>query len=820
MADVLTGALMFDKGKWKIVFHDEARNKDITLFVSEVVFATEFNPKEGEEIEVDFERDTTPQRNATKVRVKGKEWVDKQLVQTLPNRGAQQQAGDFHNPYNFIPAPPRPRTGSDLDDALPISHDCYQLGRWSGRLSVRLKTKTPLLIVDTARTSIDDKDHKTFHVRLDLESKPYIAPPSIKGMLRAAYEAVTNSRMGMFVKHGDRLAYRMPAKLGPVPARVEKRNDVYGLRIMRAEEVVQIGYGAKLPRYEDERRTDVNKGAFKSGVALRFNTSGELPQHGDSVWVQIDRSRCTRIEPRTNGNRPAGDWYRGWVCVTGPNINRKKYERVFIEGEGKKDDFIEITDRHKRLWRELIVNYQETHWRDLQLRKRKGWGVQDYRGDKPGQTGWSRHIDPDLKDYIEVNKREGDGKSSRKQEFEIKDLHEGTLCYVEFEPGSKSEITAVVPVTISRRLYEVSPEILLPDSLKPARRVEELSPADRVFGWVNQNGNGAYKGNLRIGMVKCVTENAIEPFSNTGVPLAILGQPKPQQARFYVASSIQSEAQKNGISREQAGYWPNKGLRGRKVYPQHSKLPEGYWENPEEDRTQQNLNGHFQEYRRPHRPIMDRGFAQLDETRTAFKLDSDHEQRDDQNRSVTGWVKPNTTFEFEIGVTNLSRVELGGLLWLLELPDDHYHRLGGGKPLGFGSVTVSIDWNKTDLQEGKSLKQRYEGLEAIVNDNPMAAQDCIDNFRREVARSYGSNEFERASFIAAFRRYARGFNKPVHYPRTSQPGQRRNSTIPPHPEGKSFEWFVANERTGKFGGPKLSLPDLVSDEGLPILESR
>jgi hypothetical protein len=39
-----------------------------------------------------------------------------------------------------------------------------------------------------------------------------------------------------------------------------------------------------------------------------------------------------------------------------------------------------------------------------------------------------------------------------------------------------------------------------------------------------------------------------------GLPLAILGQPKPQQARFYVAASPDGEAQKDGLDKEKAGY--------------------------------------------------------------------------------------------------------------------------------------------------------------------------------------------------------------------------------------------------------------------------
>ncbi|OLE54295.1 MAG: CRISPR-associated RAMP family protein, partial [Acidobacteria bacterium 13_1_20CM_3_53_8] len=564
------------------------------------------------------------------------------------SRSRSHVAGDFHNPYNFIPAPPRPKTGTDLDDAGEeklAGHDRYYPDRWSGKISVRLTTQTPLLVPDAARSRAHEREpeHKIYPTRIDADGKPYLPPTSIKGMLRAAYEAVTNSRMALFEKHQDRLAYRMDAKIGPIPARVEQRNGQCGLRLMEAKGV--IGLAAKLPRYQDGRKLPKDKG--ESQAALRYS-DGNRPEHGEAVWIQVERSRCSRIERRTTENPPPGDWQAGWVCVTGPNINRKRYERVFLEGPN--DRFIPITERHKDLWRELIQNYQETHKRDLELRRKKGRQPQDYLGDKPGKTGWSRHIDGTVKDVVEVAVRTETGRSSRIKEYKIEDLHEGTLCYVELVPNSETEVAALIPVTISRRLYAVSPDALLPDSLKPAQTYAQLSPADRVFGWVNQKGQGAYRGNLRIGPVRCLSPDPLLYFEDLGLPLAILGQPKPQQARFYVARSTNGEAQENDISKEQAGYWPHKGLRGRKVYPHHAGLPQGHWDNPQQERTQQSNQGFFQEYLRPYPPVIENGAAKLNQDRTGFDLqrNAEDERRDDQNRSITSWVKQQTEFAFEV----------------------------------------------------------------------------------------------------------------------------------------------------------------------------
>jgi CRISPR-associated protein (TIGR03986 family) len=310
---------------------------------------------------------------------------------------------------------------------------------------------------------------------------------------------------------------------------------------------------------------------------------------------------------------------------------------------------------------------------------------------------------------------------------------------------------------------------------------------------VNQNGQGSYKGNLRINSVECKSDDAIESFGDNGFPLAILGQPKPQQARFYIAKDKKGTPLDKGISKENT-YQSNNGLRGRKVYPHHNNLPAKYWNSPVEDRTQIEQDGHFQEYRRPK---------------------NNNIERDDQNRSITAWVKPNTTFSFNIDVTNLSDVELGALLWLLSLPENNYHRLGGGKPLGFGSVRLTINWDETDLRKGEAWRKFYSSLYSTSNSSPREAEGSIAIFKNAVTEAYSNGKsFEEVRFIQAFCCGCQGFNdnKPVHYPRKrQQPGQ---NPVPPNPEGKAFEWFVENERTSS---PKVLLPALWDETGLPLL---
>jgi len=659
--------------------------------------------------------------------------------------------GEFHNPYNFIPTPPRKNDNSELDDRIPVGHGKYHENYWSGNITVKLTTKTPLLIPDAGNATEDNNGHKTYPLRIGVDSKPLLPITSVKGALRSAYEMVTNSRYSIFEKHEDRLAYRTPARITVVPARVESKEGKLFLRIM--DDTGLVGETARLKRYEKNSR---NKDKGETNVATKYKGKNQLPKHGDAVWVKLSRGKVEYIISRDE-NPSDTSWKKGWVCVTGANINGKMNERVFIEQNN--NELIPVTPEIKSLWEELIRNYQQTHVKDLEKRKAKNQSPTAYLGGKPGETGWSKHIWDE-------------------KELEFK---EGTLCYVEF--NERGNITAIQPVTISRRLYKYSPESLLDDSLKPAKKMEQLSPVDRVFGWVNQKGKGSYKGNLRINALTCISDNCIENFGNRGLPLNILGQPQPSQARFYQAQDKQGNPLNTGSDKGKGYSNSNQSLRGRKVYP-HQNLPTNHWDNANQDKTQQNNNGHYQEYYRP------------------------GSERDDQNRSILGWVKPDTEFTFNIDITNLSTVELGALLLILDLPENHYHRLGGGKPFGFGSVKLTIDWDKTDLRKGEDWKEYYSSLLPVSQPDANVAKASIEEFKQAVETSY-NGKFEEVSFIKALLIATQGYsdNLPIHYPRK----QTNPST-----DVKIFEWFVDNENTNqRNGGLKVALPMLVNDSGLP-----
>lgn len=769
------------------------------ILSKELAQSFDVSPKELEGLEVAY---LLEGGKVKKVWEKGKVWESSEDQQCAENARGQDGSKYFENPYNFIPALPRITCHPELGDALPTGHHRWSPDRWSGRICVVMEVCTPLLIPDLISEA---DDHKTFGVRIDESGMPYLPPTSIKGALRTAYEAITNSRMGVFTGHGDPLAYRGATNMGMrvVPAVVTQG----GTRIQLQPGISRISddgapdarmqYAAWLPQYRGKEtllqygQNHVKHGAkvwarlehWKHFVYEKNKSQWNcdftflrviaiFPDAAQVPAIKVNNSRPVhppRVVPnkRNTYSAPEGGkqsfWQQGRICISGENITNKHDERLFFIGDAhpqKAEIDIPIADQVRRRWRTLITNYQAEHGEET----------------KNGRYDLSRHI------------------TGGKTERELKD---GTLCYASLRRCDECsfELLALYPVQISRDLYDVAPEELLDNTLISAKHLKELSPADRVFGWVSADGEGSHKGQLRIGTALCSQgASAIKPVGgDRGVPLAILGQPKPAQARFYAAINQQGEPL-SASANKQSGYRSRGGLRGRKVYPHHRQaaLVKDYWDSGEQASNPLLFNG----------STVYREWLSHDKERTS------------QNRSLTAWVKPGTRFSVPIDVYNLSAVEVGALLWLLHLDTKGYLRIGGGKPLGFGSMRVSVQ--ALDLRDGEAVRADYYsfGQRGSAGDRVSSlaqASHLIKSYCTALPQAVNATEqqFDQLPIIRAFINAATGGNTPVHYPRTNnQQG----------PQGENFKWFVANEKIIRGVSPGHSLPELWAiSRGFPKL---
>lgn len=601
----------------------------------------------------------------------------------------------FHNPYNFVPALPRARAaGTALGDRPPRAHGRYHADLWTGRIEVTMSTVTPLLLLDHAERRGGDREHRTYPVRVLEGNRPYVASTAVKGMLRTAYEMVTNSRFGVF--DGDRrLGYR------------RETDTARGLRAVRIQNgLIHFLERARLPLYGRVRQRG------------QYLDTKRLPLHGESASAVVRRGTVLEIAQNDASRLRGSPVVKGWTHVTGQNIKGKLYERFFYEPPGG-GGRVESLDEHPHL---------ERNWRELMQDAVEANGSRPERPE-PDRPEWSLHLRPE------------EGRA-------IREFRPPLLAYAELRG---TEIVALYPVLVARGLFDKRPRDFLDETLRPASTLEELSPADRVFGWVADGEGGAHRGQLRVGPVEPGQGSEPRRISG-GLTLAALSGPKPTQGRFYLGdtnAASGSVPQPGGRSKVEAGYAATEArtLRGRKVYP-HQR------------------DG--------------RDYASAEPT--------------DQNATVEGWVPPGARFSFTIDVTNLDDVELGALVWLLTR-DGLCFKLGAGKPLGFGSVRLEMA--SAELALGRDLAARYRAFGAEVAPQTPDTAALSKAFEAALTVAYGPD----LPFIASFLAAGRGVEGPVHYPRLAPKAE---------PDGKGFEWFTRNE-----SGRRLSLPNLTDGERLP-----
>lgn len=621
----------------------------------------------------------------------------------------------FHNPYNFVRTPSRTEAvledpfAGDHNPSKPEyreNHSRYWSDRYTGVIPVRLRTQTPLFITnpETRRKMEGDQAKEEQKAHCIYDCLEYIPATALKGMLSSAYEIITNSRYRVFGKrqHEKRLGYRSPARATVVPGRVSRQDGNWTVTLFTGTSKIKPDgsadgplYAAWLPCYRrgtEDSCPRLQHGAEYENVRLR---QYQHDRRNITFWsvVEIDG---LALEPITKNATATAEEkvVRGYVVKSGKIFENKHDERFFFNADTPIS--LPLSPENVKAYEALIADYQKVHKDDANppIGERSVQGC---------------HI-------------------TDKAQLELSD---GRFVYVKTDGRT---VSALYPVQISRELNDKAPWDLLDDSLKPAESIDRLSPADRLFGWVAQGttrGSGAWKGKVRIGdgvYAPKSQEDRPSPVQRFDgpLPLSILGAPKPAQARFYLGDAS-GEPQADGLSKEKAGYKSGKKLRGRKVYLHHTLAHLS--KNEEKDEKAEYWDEHqgarmsvLPEYRQP----------------------SGEKQCTGQNRSITGWIPKRTDFRFDIKVENLTREELGALLALLSL-EQNYFRLGFAKPLGLGSVSLSIQWNGEEplpFMTGEDFRDRYRRLDGPAPSTkglPKGqVQATIQNYQKNVVRLYGT----------------------------------------------------------------------------------
>lgn len=689
---------------------------------------------------------------------------------------------EFLNPYNFVrPLPSmdgrlRPLSQETAELHLlwrcaPPPHDRYT--GLSGRITCTMTTATPLFV--SGDEVSDESGHKTYRF-FNVDGQDIIPGSSLRGPIRNIFEAATNSTFGAFSFTDDgeseaaRLFYRMPpdSALGLVPARVEADSSSpsgFKLQLLTGHHDLQIGgktlYAAWIPQYPNEQI--LQKDQRKHKHLLKQHQRVDIPskcRDGRKCFAAVYNSR-TLPQDEQQGFPSYRVAYVAEIREDVEQWQQADRRRQNCDVVG---GYVYVTELNavEKQYERFFYNHKSTP-RPLVLpqavRAAYDHLMRDYHERRES-------ISNSLKSQGQQGRN---GLQASRFVRRLQQVQDGLLVYAQVAKTTSGtyQLEAIYPVNISRRMYERSVYQIIEQHhrhLLPPTDITELCLASRVFGWVSQraekdklNKEVAYRGRVRFSHAL----PTVPKKRDGSMTLSILGAPHPTAVEFYLRDGVRVKADKSAPH----GYDdnPNAKIRGRKVYRHHTRFNTGEAE---------------------------------------IRVPPDQQSKTDQNRTITGVYDVGSVWQFTIDFENMQPVELGALLWTLELPfgdQRGFHRIGYGKPLGLGSVQIAVTgldvWDATARYQG----QQYQPEDVLVQKDTL-----IRRFQQKMSELYGKQKFADLDNISDLVSLLtpRTDNLPIHYPRLKSDRRAKDN--------EGFRWFMGN-RDGK----QVRLQTTFNDDGLP-----
>jgi len=301
------------------------------------------------------------------------------------------------------------------------------------------------------------------------------------------------------------------------------------------------------------------------------------------------------------------------------------------------------------------------------------------------------------------------------------------------------------PAAIGREVFYKSWEDLL-GSFKPCTNKKELCPACALFGFVS--GTESIAGRLRFGDAAYTGKDYLSEVSYNSkeneLKIPEMSSPKPSATEFYLERPGDGKSV-DLWNYDYAGSWKKEfspcddyhaRMRGRKFY----------WHNLKE----------------------------------SYKF------AEDMPRTIKIHpLKSGKKFSFKVYFNNIGESELEKLLWVLTIgfSEEHGHKIGMGKPLGFGSIRVDVEnviSRKVCISEDGAIEYKLKCDKDVLKKVKEAGTD-IDR----ASKLLGCDK----NVLDAFLRMTElepEFSKnkiPIDYPRLT--GNENQ---------ESFRWFVANKQ--------------------------
>ena len=661
----------------------------------------------------------------------------------------------FINPYTFVPFP------DEIKRTKPEGHEKFSLGNYSGRLTINWTTVTPLML--PPEWTVGDK--------------VIIPGSSIKGAVRSLHETLAGGCLRVFDSEF------VPVYRQGMDA-AAKEDDGWMLAEVRLDE--KSGQPLVYPASETVwvESSQVLKGNPAPETNDRYTIENYQYEWQSYSKKPVVRRRHLKDDSRVIKDEN-GEWY---ILVSDEHARQPSGHYFYTMGKAGKD-LVELSPSVLAKFRRSLAGVDDLRPARIQERDGKPDCPVEFNGELMGyrhvasQDKWPNII------WVKVAK-DSRGKPS------IIDMSLAAIWRVEGKFPAKSRVV---------------------EDLLPCSDPDKLCPSCKIFGMADTSGkSGSAEQRSYASHIQFMPAHLSEYKDSVFEKKSIRGMmsPHPGFGAFYL--QLDGKTDKAAQGEEPTSHWgaipdgngeiPRK-LRGRKYYWHATPCPDP----PGVKRVAESSVA--TELSKWHRWYTQQSGA--DQISRAF-TDGDNTKRDEKD-SERWLLLQNNTFRSQIMFENLTKEDLGGLIASLEphrllglFPELAKGRkfathLGGGKPLGLGSVRSKI----IDIQFEDEGRYFDSGTSQSLSDWKKLAEDAVEIFRKG-NESRLRKQWEALAHVLDIHKVDPNL---VWYP----PGADRRHFLDADGQfDKSYEFFVATSG-GYREGDMYPLPDpTADDQTIPI----
>lgn len=290
--------------------------------------------------------------------------------------------------------------------------------------------------------------------------------------------------------------------------------------------------------------------------------------------------------------------------------------------------------------------------------------------------------------------------------------------------------------SVGRKAYQNTVNDMIGKHRNPCHDRKDMCPACRLFGMAKGDSFGS-----RVRITDAVAENKDTPKKE--VVLKELGSPRTGYYPFYTSNGQEVDGSDVTIA-------------GRKFY----------WHIPEVNHASDIYTSKEKTIRNATMDLIDRG----------------------------------ATFRFDVYYDGVTPEQLQELKWVITLPDEDkslMHKLGHGKPLGLGSIKISIDseYRRSFDGEGYHVQEVEEESESSAEIPPRFDKDTVEQL--QILMDYDAMK-----------------GKKVTYPYIEVPDDVRK--LGEENDFASHQWFTSNKGRSKYDPAPMTLKKIT--QGNPELQ--